>query len=135
MIKKLDFECIADLFSDMVNSGSSKMSSLSRCDYVIIQDKEILFIEETDLRMKDLSKPRVYTKEVLDNVKKMWGSMVVFTWLISTNGLIDKIRGRDRIYILLLQELDGRTVRALSNLIKTLRKYRNGGYTDVKYKS
>jgi len=133
MIKKLKFESIADLFSDKINSGNPRMSSVSRCDYVIIKDKEILFIEETNLMLKDLLNPRVYTREIVENVKKMWGSITIFMYYISAKGLIDEVKGKDRIYILLLWKFDGKTVRALSNMIKTLIKYRNGGYADVKY--
>jgi len=134
MKKKLDFEKIADCFSERFNSGSSNMSAISRCDYVIIKDDKILFIEKTNLEEKDLANPKVYAEEIIENVKKMWGSMSVFVWYVLENNMLDKIKGKDRIYLLLLEEVSGRTARFVSNMIKTLIKYRDSGFSDVKFK-
>ena len=76
---KLNFEDIADKASKEINKDLSKVTSLSRCDYVLITEEKIIFVEETNLSSKDLANLRVITKEVIENVKKMWGSLVVFT--------------------------------------------------------
>jgi len=134
MIRKLNFEEIANNFSQQLNSGNPNMSTVSRCDYIIINNKEILFIEETNLEVKNLMNPNVYAEEVIENIKKMWGSMAVFMWYVSKNELIDEVRGKNRIYILIFEKVSWKTVRILSNMIKTLIKYRDGGFADVKFK-
>ncbi len=133
MIRELNFEEVANNFSQEFNSGNPNISTVSRCDYIIINNEDVLFIEETNLEAKDLMNPNVYAEEVIENIKKMWGSMAVFVWYVSNNELFDEVRGKDRIYVLLLEEVSGRTVRILSNMIKTLIKYRNGGFADVKF--
>jgi len=95
MIRKLNFEEIANNFSQQLNSGNPNMSTVSRCDYIIINNKEILFIEETNLEVKNLMNPNVYAEEVIENIKKMWGSMAVFMWYVSKNELIDEVRGNN----------------------------------------
>ncbi len=134
MIRKLNFEDVANSFSQEFNSGNPNTSTISRCDSIIINNEEVLFIEETNLEAKDLTNPNVYAEEAIENIKKMWGSMVVFVWYVSENELLDEVKSKNRIYLLLLRKVSGRTARALSNMIKTLIKYRNGGFTDVKFK-
>ncbi len=136
MKEKLEnFEDIADLFSKTFNAGSGKMSTVSRCDRVVIRGSEVLFIEETNLNTKDLIDPNTYAKEILENVKKMWGSLSVFVWYVSEKDIISNVKGKDRIYILSFEHMDGRTARFVSNMIKTLRRYRNGGFADVKFET
>jgi len=39
------------------------------------------------------------------------------------------------VYILLFEGISGRTARSVSNMIKVLMKYRNGGFSDVKFRT
>ncbi|WP_461830002.1 hypothetical protein [Aquifex sp.] len=131
---KLNFEDIANNVSRDINSGLSKTTSLSRCDYVFITENEIIFVEKTSLSSKDLTNFRAFVKETIENVKKMWGSLVVFTWYASSNVCINELsRGKERIYVILIDDIDGRTARFLSNMIKTLYKYRNGSFSEIKF--
>lgn len=131
---KLNFEDIADKASKEINKDLSKVTSLSRCDYVLITEEKIIFVEETNLSSKDLANLRVITKEVIENVKKMWGSLVVFTWYSSYNICISEYaKGKERIYVILIDSIDGRTARFLSNMIKTLHKYRDGAFSEIRF--
>ena len=131
---KLNFEDIADKASKEINKDLSKVTSLSRCDYVLITEEKIIFVEETNLSSKDLANLRVITKEVIENVKKMWGSLVVFTWYSSYNICISEYaKGKERIYVILIDSIDGRTARFLSNMIKTLHKYRDGAFLEIRF--
>lgn len=131
---RLNFEDIANNASREINSGLSKTTSLSRCDYVLITEKEIIFLEESNLSLKDLANFQVITKEIIENVKKMWGSLVVFTWYTSSNICIRELsKGKERIYMILIDDINGRTARFLSNMIKVLYKYRDGAVSEIKF--
>ncbi|NPA65144.1 MAG: hypothetical protein GXO16_09255 [Epsilonproteobacteria bacterium] len=126
----LDFEQIADHYSAKINGHNPAVSSISRCDKVIMQNDRILLIEETRYKKKDLTDFRLYSREVIENVKKMWGSFAI---LIASQNL-STIQGKDRYYILLIDKLDSRNARALANLIKVLHRYCNGAITTIKFK-
>ena len=134
MMERLNFEEIADEYSEEINSPNPNMSKISRCDWLIIEDDKILFIENTDLTKKDLLNPNKFSKEVIENVKKMWGSLSVFSWYFSKHQHLEKVSGKDRIFILFLEEENPKTIRMLGNLMKALRKYRNSSFSDVMYK-
>lgn len=127
-----NFETLALIYSKKVNRSSPSVSTISHCDYVIFCKDKILFIEETQLSYKDLFKIGIYTGEIIENIKKMWGSFAIFLGYIFENNLLSELEGKERYYVLLVDKLDGRIIRALSNLLKFLRKYRNGAYSDVK---
>jgi len=134
MRRILNFEEIADEYSKKINNGNPNMSKISRCDYLIIKENEILFIEETDFSKKDLLNPNKYSKEIIENVKKMWGSLSIFNLYIMEKGYLDKISGKDRVYILLLSKQNRKFIRVISNIIKSLIRYKDSGYSYVKYK-
>jgi len=129
MKKKLKFEEIADEFSKIF-----KQASISRCDYLLIKNKEILFIEVTKFKGKDLSNPQKYSKEVIENVKKMWGSLTVFAWYVSNTKFLEEVEGKRRIYILLIEKFEDRYSRIVSNMLKILKRYKNGGFDDIAFK-
>jgi len=128
MAERLNFEEVAERFS-----GCLRQPSVSHCDWVVIKDKEIIFIEETDYSSKDFANPRVYSKEVIENVKKMWGSYAILLWYLQSNSNLETLKGKRKLYIISLEQIDNRTSRILSNLLKTLEKYKNGIIDEVGY--
>ncbi|MCD6419630.1 MAG: hypothetical protein J7L41_02800 [Synergistetes bacterium] len=123
----LDFKEIADNFSHAL-----KTISISRCDYVSI--KEILFVEETNLSIKELTNPYKYSQEVIENVKKMWGSLSILIWYLSSSEQIEKLSRKERVYIIKTEKISNRSFRFISNLIKALNRYKNGVVHSIKYK-
>ena len=130
----LNFEEIADEYSTKINNGNSNMSKISRCDYLVIKENEILFIEDTDFSRKDLLNPIKYSKEIIENIKKMWGSLSIFNLYIMDKNLLDSISGRNRVYVLLLNKENKKLSRIISNIMKALIKYKDSGYSHIKYK-
>ena len=134
-MEKLNFEEIADKFSNEINKSNPNMSSISRCDWVVINNNEIIFIEETSLENKDLYNPTKYRKEIIENVKKMWGSFSIFTWYFLKINKFETFSGIDRIYLIYFKkDIDNRLKRTLANLMKSLKKYKNSSFSDIKYK-
>ncbi len=131
---RFNFEEIADIFSKELNNGIT----ISRCDFLEITNDAILFREETDLSVKDLLKPKEYTKQVRENVKKMWGSLVFFIWYVDKECIdTNLIKNRRKIYLLDLSKARNpsqfaKTARALSNMLKELQKFKNGGIDEIK---
>ena len=131
---RLNMERVANRFSKEWNKGTT----ISRCDFLEITDEAILFIEETDLSTKDLLKPKEYTSQIQENVKKMWGSFAVLIWY-TNKGCIDfqLIKNKRKIYILDLSNARNpsqfnKTARALSNMLKILHKFKNGGIDEIR---
>ena len=131
---RLDFENLATKLSQTVNKNVEKVSDFARCDWVEIKEKEIVFIEETNLSRKDLFQPKKFSKEVIENIKKMWGSLVVFAILINDRKVLCKVsRDKKRIYLIVFPKIDGRSARSVANIMKTLEKFRDGGISEVKF--
>jgi len=128
MTEKLNFEEVAERFSVYL-----RQPSVSHCDWVEINEEEILFIEETDYSSKDFADPRVYSEEVIENVKKMWGSYAILLWYLQRNSNLETLKGKRKLYIISLKQIDNRTSRILSNLLKTLERYKNGIIDEVGY--
>jgi len=134
MKKILNFENLADKFSKELNSGLSGTSTVSRCDKVIIDGEKVLFLEFTKVSAKKLYLPNRFSNEVVENVKKMWGSLATFSWYLCENEK-DSVEGKERFFILVLEEkLDSKHLRLIGNLLKAIRKFRNGGFSEIKYK-
>ncbi|WP_457681241.1 hypothetical protein [Thermovibrio sp.] len=132
MKKKLDCEKLADHFSKEINSNLPQTSTISRCDLIIIKDDKILFIEKTKIGNKKIYLPNRFSDEVVENVKKMWGSLATFCWYSCCKE--KNLESKERIFLIAFEEkLDNRHLRLVSNLIKAIRKFRNGAFSKVKY--
>jgi hypothetical protein len=118
-----DFEIISDMFH-----RNFKISPISHCDKLIFDKNKILLIEETVYINKDLLNSNNYNKEFAEIVKKMWGSFSILLWYIDNKKLFKK----DKIFIL-KAKIDKRFIKILSKLIRDLKKYKNGAYTEVKF--
>ena len=68
----------------------------------------------------------------------MWGSFAVLTWYTSIGYIdIQFIKNKRKIYILDLSNARNpsqfkKTARALSNMLKTLEKFKNGAINEIK---
>ncbi len=131
---KYDFEKLANFFSEEFNNGRT----ISRCDFLVIEIDYVAFIEETDLSTKDLLKPKEYSKQIQENVKKMWGSFAVLIWSVERKCIAAKcIENKKKIYVLDLSNSRDptqyiRMARVLTNMFKTLGKFKNGAIDEVK---
>jgi hypothetical protein len=134
MMGRFDFESLADEFSAEINSGLSDVSSVSRCDEIVINKECVLFLEFTRLSQKKLYLPNRFSEEVIENVKKIWGSFATFVWYLN-EGERRELKGKRRVFVLVFrEEIDGRNSRIVANLLKAMRKFRNGAFSEIKFK-
>jgi predicted CopG family antitoxin len=129
MSNVVDFETTSENFQN-----SLRIDSVSHCDKLEITNNCVVLIEETVYIDKNLIDKNIYRNEISELIKKMWGSLSVFSWYFSKHQHLEKVSGKDRIFILFLEEENPKTIRMLGNLMKALRKYRNSSFSDVMYK-
>ena len=123
---RYDFEEIAEEFQLYYRT-----KSISHCDFAEINESEVAMVEETIYINKNLLDDKVYESEVREIVKKMWGSYAIAVWRWYREP--DKLSGKR--YFVLKVEVKRRFERKLSQLIKDIRKFKNGAYDDVKIES
>ena len=123
---RYDFEEIAEEFQLYYRT-----KSISHCDFAEINESEVVMVEETIYINKNLLDDKVYESEVREIVKKMWGSYAIAVWRWYREP--DKLSGKR--YFVLKVEVKRRFERKLSQLIKDVRKFKNGAYDDVKIES
>jgi len=121
----LNFEEIAYEFQSYF-----RIRSISHCDFVEVVDDRVTMIEETRYIGKDLLKKDVYEAEVIEIVKKMWGSLTIAVWCWRENR---EMLSKKRYFVLKVKVKPG-FERMLAQLIKDVRKFKNGAYDDVKIK-
>ncbi len=119
----LDFEGIAAQYERTLN-----VRSLSHCDFLKIAEEEILFVEETDIG--GILDPNSFKDLELEMIKKMWGSLVIFTWYCAQNSKWHLYVKR-RKFLIKISKLDGRSGRAFKNMISALLRYKDGAYDDI----
>ena len=122
---RLNFEEIAHEFQSYF-----KTRSISHCDFIEVSDEEIAMIEETRYITKNLLKKETYEAEVREVVKKMWGSFSIALWYWKENR---EILFKKRFFVLKVLVNPG-FERVLAQLLRDVRKFKNGAYDDVKIK-
>ncbi len=120
---KLNFERIADRFQSYFRT-----KSISHCDLVEVLGDSVIMIEETVYIDKNLLKKDVYDKEVTEIVKKMWGSLAIAVWYWSEE---PEVLSKKRYFVLKVKVNPG-FERMLDQLIKDVRKFKDGAYDEVK---
>lgn len=122
---RLNFEEIADEFQ-----SHFRTRSISHCDFVEVVGDRVIMVEETRYIDKDLLERDVYDAEIIEMVKKMWGSFAIAVWRWSEK---PEMLSKERYFILKVKVKPG-FERTLAQLIKDVRKFKNGAYDDVKIK-
>ncbi len=135
----IDFEDLADQFSREMNGGTP----IARCDELEVRNNEIRLLENTNCthprNPKELWEKDVREEEVRENVKKMWGSYVVFQWARATLEDFPRIKeqnGRVKIfYVLRISPLQDnpRMACAVGSLVDEINRFRNGAIEEVKF--
>jgi hypothetical protein len=122
-MNQFDFEVVSDIFTN-----NFKISPISHCDILEFKDNKIVLIEESLYINKNLLDDAVYKKEVIEVVRKMWGSFAILLWYIDDK----KVFKKEKIFIL-KAKIDKRFVKILGKLIGEVKKYKNGAYSDVMF--
>ena len=128
MDEPINFEAVSEEFQRAL-----RVDSISHCDLLEVREDEIFLIEETRYIGKDLLDKNIYQNEVSEIVKKMWGSTVIFLWYSAECQQNIKLFGRKRNFILKVK-VEKRLVKLLSRLIRDVKRYKNGAYSEVKLK-
>lgn len=73
-----------------------------------------------------------FRQELVENVKKMWGSASVLVWYLMNQNL-EHYMTQKRVFILETPYIENRMYRPLRNMISALDQYRNGAYDEIKF--
>ncbi|NPA34996.1 MAG: hypothetical protein GXO48_08730 [Chlorobi bacterium] len=119
-MKKLDFEAISEMFREFY-----KISTISHCDFLEIDNDELKLIEETLYINKDLLDKNVYDNELAELVKKMWGAFSILVWYLEPNMF------RKRKVFILRVKINPKFSRVLAQLNREIRRFKNGAYADI----
>jgi hypothetical protein len=124
---ELSFEVISQIFQSFF-----RIDTVSHCDIMRIEldegrIKRVTLIEDTVYVDKNLLDKNIYKNEVSEIVKKMWGTYSILIWYLTPESL-----RKNKIFIL-RAKINPRFSRILGKLIREVRGFKDGAYSDVKF--
>lgn len=128
MRKSLNFEKIHDAFIRL-----ARTSPISHCDRVDFAKDVIQLVEETMYIDPKLLQESVFQKELIDLVKKMWGSFAIFLWCAEKSNRLSWLR-KPRDFVVEIQVLDSSLSKIVPRLRKDLERYKNGAYRSIRFR-
>ncbi len=129
-----DFEEIAKNFTAYFQT-----KDLAHVDKLKVLEDKVIFLEETNLSFKDLTKDDLFEKELAEIVKKMAGSLTIFLWWLyhehsNNQEKIKSIFTKNRLFVIDSGPVEDRFSRILSQLLCKVKKFKNGLYDEIKWK-
>ncbi len=129
-----DFEEIAKNFTAYFQT-----KDLAHVDKLKILEDKVIFLEETNLCFKDLTRDDLFEDELTEIVKKMAGSLTIFLWWLyhersDNQEEIESIFTKNRLFVIDPGPVEDRFSRILSQLLRKVKKFKNGLYDEIKWK-
>ncbi|GAB6071739.1 hypothetical protein JCM14244_01160 [Venenivibrio stagnispumantis] len=121
-MNEFSFEEISKIFQEFF-----RIDTISHCDILKLDGNNILLIEETVYINKNLLDNNIYNNEVVEIVKKMWGTHSILVWYLEPDTFRKK-----KIFIL-KAKVDPRFSKILGKLNREIRRFKNGAYSDIKF--